>query len=235
MKNFKFFLLLSILFFFSCSSDNGNTNTDSTDDDGGPMTIDKTANTKIVGDSANDLLSGQNFENLVVEIFYVDGFKPTSNTISNFETFLSERLNKPDGIQTELQMIASPGQDVYTITEIRALEDDIRTKYNNGSEIAVFGLFLDGEYSENTENGSVLGVAYRNTSFIIFEETVQSFSGQPLAPSATILESTVLNHEFGHLMGMVNAGTPLLSDHQDEPHGRHCTSEEGIAANCCGG
>lgn len=224
MKNIKFPLVLSILFLFSCSSDNGNTKTDPTDD--GPISIDKTANKKNVGDSANDLLSDQNFEKLVLEIFYVDGFKPTDNTISNFETFLSERLNKPGGIQTELKMIASPGQDVYTITEIRALEDDIRTKYNMDIEIAVFGLFLDGEYSENTENGSVLGVAYRNTSFIIFEETVQSFSGQPLAPSATVLESTVLNHEFGHLMGMVNAGTPLQSGHQDEPHGRHCTTDD---------
>lgn len=223
MKNFKFPLRLFVVLLCSCSSDNGNINADPTDD--GPISIDKTVNQQNVGDSANDLLSAQNFQDLAIEIFYVDGFKPTNNSISNFETFLSERLNKPGGIQTELKMIASPGQDVYTITEIRALEDDIRTKYNMDNEIAVFGLFLDGEYSENTEDGSVLGVAYRNTSFIIFEETVQRFSGQPFAPSTTVLESTVLNHEFGHLMGMVNAGTPLQSDHQDEPHGRHCTSE----------
>lgn len=226
MKNVTFPLILSILLLCSCSNDKINSNNDATDDEGGPIAINKNLNQKNVGDSANDLLSDENFKNLVVEVFYVDGFKPTNNTISNFEDFLSERLNKPDGIQTELKMIPSPGQDVYTITEIRALEDNLRTEYNKDSEIAVFGLFLDGEYSENTENGSVLGVAYRNTSFIIFEETIQGFSGQPLAPSATVLETTVLNHEFGHLMGMVNAGTPLQSDHQDVEHGRHCTSED---------
>jgi len=225
MKNFKFPLFFAVLVLFSCSSDNGSSNTDKTDDEG-PVAIDKTVNKKNVGDSANDLLSSQNFTKLHLELVYVAGFKPTDNTISNFESFLSERLNKPGDVQIELREIDPLGQEVYSITEIRALEDDIRTKYNDENEIAVFGLFLDGEYSENTENGSVLGVAYRNTSFIIFEETVQRFSGQAFAPSTTVLETTVLNHEFGHLMGMVNAGTPLQSDHQDVEHGRHCTTED---------
>ena len=71
-----------------------------------------------------------------------------------------------------------------------------------------------------------MGVAYRNTSFVVFEETVQRFSGQPLAPSTTVLETTVLNHEFGHLLGLVNAGTTPQTDHQDVEHGRHCTTED---------
>ncbi|MBM1106871.1 membrane metalloprotease [Aurantibacter crassamenti] len=226
MKYYKLSILFISIILVSCSSDDNSNNSDTEASEEESQTIDKSLNKKNVGDSANDLLSAQKFQSLMIDIFYVEGFKPTTNTISNFETFLSERLNKPGGIETELKMIASPGQDVYTITEIRDIEDQIRTKYNNGSELTVFGLFLDGEYSENTENGSVLGVAYRNTSFIIFEETVQQFSGQPFAPTATVLESTVLNHEFGHIMGMVNAGTPMQNEHQDEAHGRHCTSED---------
>ena len=144
--------------------------------------------------------------------------------MDNFEIFLKERLHKPDGVSITLTEISSPGQDVYSIADIRSLEDDIRLAYNQDGTIKVFGLFLDGEYSENTENGSVLGVAYRNTSFGIFADTIREFSGQPFAPSTTVLETTVMNHEFGHLLGLVNAGTPLQSAHQDEPHGRHCTT-----------
>ena len=125
----------------------------------------------------------------------------------------------------ELKEIPSPGQAVYTINEIKALEETLRTAYNSENKVAVTGIFIDGEYSENTENGSVLGVAYRNTSFVLFERTIQEFSGQPLAPSTTVLESTVLQHEFGHLLGLVNAGTPMQSEHQDVEHGRHCTEE----------
>ena len=37
------------------------------------------------------------------------------------------------------------------------------------------------------------------------------------------MESTVLEHEFGHLMGLVNLGTPEKITHQDVAHGNHCT------------
>ena len=228
IKFIKFLSILTLSFFsLNCSNDDtkGKEEVIITNDNGEEQTIDTSLNKKAVGDSANDMLAEDNFDAIQFEIFYVEGFKPTDNTISNFETFLSERLNKPVGISIDLKQITSPGQAVYTITEIRALEDDIRTKYNDIKKVAVFGIFIDGEYSENTENGSVLGVAYRNTSFVIFEETVQSFSGKPLAPSTTVLETTVLNHEFGHLLGLVNAGTTPQSDHQDVAHGRHCTTE----------
>ncbi|MEW2921627.1 membrane metalloprotease [Muricauda sp. ANG21] len=214
--------LLLLIIVFGCS----------TDGESGPIEnnlpngTDVSQNRKAVGDSASDLLDDTNFTEIFIEIFYVSGLKPTESTLDNFKSFLSQRLNKPDGISIELTEISSPGQDVYSITDIRSLEDEIRTAYNQDGIIKVFGLFLDGEYSENTENGSVLGVAYRNTSFVLFEETIKGFSGQPLAPSTTVLETTVLNHELGHLLGLVNAGTPLQSAHQDEPNGRHCTTED---------
>lgn len=221
----KWIALTIVFFVMSCSKDSSEKTKTITDDNGNTQEIDISVNQKPVGDSANDLLSAQNFDKINFEIFYVDGFKPTDNTIANFETFLSERLNKPGGVEIELLKISSLGKDVYSIADIKSLEDDIRTKYNVGQEIAIFGIFIDGEYAENTENGSVLGVAYRNTSFVIFEETVQNFSGQAFAPSTTVLETTVLNHEFGHLLGMVNVGTPMQTDHQDVEHGRHCTEE----------
>jgi hypothetical protein len=221
LKTLTAFLLLSLV--LSCSKDSGEKTI--TDDDGNPQTVDTAANKKSVGDSANDMLSDSNFNTIRIEIFYVAGLEPSNTTLNNFRTFLQDRLNKPGGVQIELTEIASPGQSVYSITDILNLEDDIRTGYNDGDIIEVFGIFMDGEYSENTENGSVLGVAYRNTSFVIFEETIKSFSGQPLAPSTTVLETTVLNHEFGHLLGLVNAGTLMENNHQDVDHGRHCTTD----------
>lgn len=221
----RILVLISLCFMLSCSKDSDEKTKTMVDESGSPQEIDISSNQKSVGDSANDLLSDTSFDTLILEIFYVDGFKPTENTIANFEEFLNERVNKPEGISISFTKIISPGNSVYSIDDIRDLEDDIRSQYNTNKKIAVFGIFMDGEYSENTDNGSVLGVAYRNTSFVIFEETVKSFSSQPLGPSTTILESTVLNHEFGHLLGMVNVGTAMQTDHQDIEHGRHCTTE----------
>jgi hypothetical protein len=218
---FSVFALTMIL---SCSKDNGNETT-LTDENGNPVTVDVSANRKSVGDSSNDLLSDTTFKAISFEIFYVEGLKPNDGAIENFEAFLNDRLNKPNGVQIQLKSIVSPQQAVYSITDIRNLEDEIRTLYNQEGEIGVFGLYIDGEYAENTENGSVLGVAYRNTSFVIFEETIKSFSGRPLGPSTTTLESVVLNHEFGHLLGLVNAGSTMQNPHQDIQNGRHCTDE----------
>ncbi|MBC2838124.1 membrane metalloprotease [Robiginitalea sp. SC105] len=179
-----------------------------------------------VGESAADLLRGDAFGGLTLQLLYTPGLRPSDQTIQNFQAFLLDRLNKPDGITLTIQEIGSPGQEVYSTQDVRDLEDTVRTLFTTEGNLVVCGIFLDGSFEGNTENGSVLGIAYRNTSFVIFGETLREFSGQPLAPSTAVLESTVLNHEFGHLLGLVNGGTPMQDAHQDTEHGRHCTSED---------
>ena len=218
-------ILLVCGLLFSCQNNETDDFISVFDANGNEMTVDKNLNKKSVGDSANDMLSETKFSSIAFELYYVEGNEPSAQTIQNFESFLSARLNKSGGITTDLVQIASPGKDVYTITDIRDIEDGLRKTYNTDDTVAVFGIFIDGEYSENTENGSVLGVAYRNTSFVIFEETIKQFSGQAFAPSRTALETAVTNHEFGHLLGLVNNGTPLQSDHHDVAHGSHCDVE----------
>ena len=219
-------LFLSCLLILSCSEDSEEATKVIEDENGEEMTVEISANTKLVGDSAKDLLSEGTFDTVIIEILYSPGLAPTDNAVEAFSSFLEDRLNKKDGIQIEQREITSLGQTQYSIVDIRNIEDNNRTKYNDGKTIAVTGIFIDGEYDQNTEKGSVLGVAYRNTSFVIFEETIRSFSNQPLSPSLATLESVVINHEFGHLLGLVNAGTTMQTDHQDVEHGRHCTEED---------
>ncbi len=210
----KFLIALLILAVASCKKDSDNSNKD-----GG-------LNKKSTGSTANDLLSEDKYKSLVVELQYVSGFEPTETAKDNLKTFLQTYLNKPDGITFKESNITSPSNNKYSVDDIIAIEDANRNEYTADEKMAAYFLFLDGEYSENSGSGKVLGIAYRNTSMVIFEKTIRDFSGGLGQPSTSLVESTVLNHEFGHILGLVNVGTEMQTDHQDEAHGKHCDVDD---------
>ncbi len=178
-----------------------------------------------VGASANDLLSDTTFSSLVVEVVYVEGFEPSQTAISNFVSFLENRTFKPNGITVQKRAISSPGLTPYTNQEIVAIEDSNRLLYNNDNQIAVWAFFADGSSANNTDSGVVLGTAYRNTSFVIYQETIQQLTSGTITNTTPILESTVITHEFGHILGLTNLGTPLQTNHEDLEHPKHCNIE----------
>lgn len=227
MTKLKYIYSIAILtagLLISCA--NGEDTTVINDENGNPTEVDTSQNKKPTGSSANDLLAENAFTKIVVEIAYVAGFKPTTTTINSFKSFLQNRLHKSDGIVIIQREIPSTGMNTYSVDDIIALETTHRTKYNNNNEIAVFAFFANGEYAGNTDNSSVLGIAYRNTSFVIFEETIREYSTGVLAPDLSVLETTVMNHEFGHILGLVNTGSSPQSDHQDTAHGKHCDVDD---------
>lgn len=222
MKRFFSVLLLSITVVVSCSKDsdsedNGNGNNGNGND--------ISANQQPTGTSANDLLSDATYTSMVVELVYVQGFEPTQTAVNNFVSFLEDRTFKPNGITVETRAIASPGNGPYTNQEIANIEDANRTKYNTSNQIAVWAFFADSESASNTNDGVVLGTAYRNTSFVIYEETIHGLSDSAFEPNRSVLEATVINHEFGHILGLTNLGTDLQSDHEDPEHPKHCNVE----------
>ena len=210
-------LLYIITLFVACSNDSGS-------DEIQP--VNKAINRQTIGSSANDLLSDDKFTSLIIELVYVEGFKPTQETIDNFVTFISNRTFKPDGITIETRAIPSPGKDTYTIEEIADIEREQREQYNALDQIAVWILFIDGKSEKDTDNQVVLGTAYWNTSFVIYQETVQNSSNSPFEPSRSIVESTVINHEFGHILGLTNLGSPMQTEHEDTENPKHCDEED---------
>lgn len=185
-----------------------------------PLTI--PGNKEPVGASAFHLLSDQQFTSLYVEVMYMEGHAPTSESMENLKEFILSVARKPNGVQVIQKEITAGNQDSYSVDDIRNIEDQNRELFNSGTFLAISFVFLDGEYSDNTDDSKVLGVAYRNTSMAIFQETVIENSGGLTQPSRTKLESTIINHELGHIFGLVNNGTPMGVDHQDDQHGNHC-------------
>ena len=180
------------------------------------------ANNNIV---PNDFLSDKKYDQLVVEIQYVTGNAPTSGTLANLQQFLQQRLNKSSGITLTQNAIPSPGKSVYSADDVQNIENAHRTQSTNNKTLTAYFFFADGDYASNSGNSKVLGFAYGSSSMAIFEKTIQGLSGGLGQPSVTVLESAVLLHEFGHILGLVNNGTPMQAAHQDVANGKHCDDQ----------
>lgn len=75
-------------------------------------------------------------------------------------------------------------------------------------------LYLDGGTDQDSGSGSVLGLAYTGTSFALFKQSCDATANLVVSPDE--VEATVLVHEVGHLLGLVNL---LLVRGAVEAHG----------------
>jgi hypothetical protein len=177
-------------------------------------------NNKVVGASANDLLSASKYSSVKIEIQYMPGFQPDAAAVNNLTSFLNSLINKPGGVTVIQTQITSAGKTVLSLNDIATIEKNNRTVYTSGSQLGVYFLYTDGNYSD----GNVLGLAFRNTSICLLGKTIHDNSGGIGQASRTKLESTVLEHEFGHILGLVNISSPMQTNHQDGAHGNHCNN-----------
>jgi len=206
-----------LLFFLSCSTDKNDTNIG----DG----TNKDLNRKPTGSSANDFLAATNYTSLIIEIVYVDGFKPNNASIQNLKTFLENLLNKPNGITIVEKKLPLLNLAPYNNDDLILVEETFRSFYNNQSILTLYVFFADGGSESDTNNSFVLGTAYRNTSFVIYEDTILNNSGGLGQPTRTNLETVVMQHEMGHLLGLVDLGSPMQIPHLDTSHDKHCNNE----------
>lgn len=193
----------------------------------------------------NDFLSAEDYTSLTVEIAYIEGFQPTSSTVQNLKAFLTARLNKPTGINVVQHAVPSSGASTITVDMLRDIERQNRSENTGGTNITAFFYFADADYSGNSGTSKTLGVAYDYSSMAIFEKSIREFSGGVNKPSVTTLETTAIFHEFAHILGLVNNGTPMKEQHQDGAHEGHCSDQgclmyylaetSGIASNLFGG
>lgn len=214
-------LILTLLLFIptACTKNNG--------DGSSALRVDKSGNLLGTGDSANDILSNTNFNKLQVEIAYVTGFRPTIQAMADFNDFLREYTFKED-IEIIYTELASPNEESLTLEEIDDLEQENRTAYNTEDTLAIYIYFADApaDGDEEEEGLVTLGAVYRNTSMVIHGITIRRLAARSTIISDGDIEGATLNHEFGHLFGLVNLGTvPVNPDHEDTEAANHCNVE----------
>jgi hypothetical protein len=173
-----------------------------------------------VGASANELLASIKYTSLKIEIQYMPGFAPDAAAISHLQTTLSNLLNKPSGITISTTQIAAASNLTLSTDDVLQIERNNRAAFTTNDQIAVYVLYTNGNYTDN----NVLGVGYRNTSLVLFGKKIHDNSGGLGQASRTKLEATVLEHELGHLLGLVDLGSTMQTAHKDAAHGSHCNN-----------
>jgi predicted Zn-dependent protease len=199
--------LISLLFFTHCSKN----------DVAAPNDL----NYKSVGLSARELLSAEKYQSVNLQILYMPGYRPDATALNNLVNFLNTLINKPAGIQVVYTSIAASGKATLNLDEIRAIEKNNRTVFTSGSALGICLLYTDGDYYQP----NTLGIAHLNTSMAIFGKTVHDNSGGVNQPSLVKLETTVTEHEFGHLLGLVALGSPMQVNHKETTtNTNHCNN-----------
>ena len=177
---------------------------------------------RIMGASAREILDDSVYKSLTVEIQYMRGFKPAPGTVEYFSNFLHTYLNKPWGINIVLSEIIWNGKDTLSKDEVLAIENEKRTQFASEDQIAIYVLFTNGIHPGN----KILGMAYRNTSAVVYGKAINNHSTKAGKLTRQELESAVLLHEIGHLLGLVNKGTDPQSLHIDAIHHDHCNNRK---------
>ena len=189
-------------------------------------------NERTLGSSSRDFLTAEDYTSMTLEIVYVEGFAPNQKALDEVRIFLNTYLNKPGGINIVMNSIPSPGVGTYSTQEVLDVEAQHRSVFSKGEDLGVFIFFADDHSAKDVEGASgeiekrSLGTAYRNTSIVIFEKSVMEISYD-----RSLTEHTTLRHEFGHLFGLVDNGSPAITAHlfqdpQDPSEKGHCSVQD---------
>lgn len=175
---------------------------------------------KPLGSSAHDLLTASPYAALQIEIDYMPGFAVDNTVINNLVYFLNVYINKPGGIKVYQRQIAASGKPSLSLTDIVSIEKSNRVFFTSPGNMGVHILITDGYFT----TPGTFATSYWNTSTCIFGKTIDDNSDDPGLVTKTNLLSTVMQHEMGHLLGLVNQGSPMQTNHKDATNGAHCSN-----------
>lgn len=161
----------------------------------------------------------------IIEIDHVSGQAPDPEALELLKTRMNSLVHK-DSITITISDRNLQGQDTWTEAELRNLESETRDHQTGGSTITTHVLYVDGELAGKP---TVVGFAAGSRYVVIFKENIRDATSDILVrTTASQFEQSVLVHEFGHIIGLVNNGIPMQTDHEDDDHPGHSDNQNSV-------
>ncbi len=177
-----------------------------------------------------------NLGEFIVSVYYEAGAEPYTGPIgltandtwtitrtslqSLFMNHVGRVVTVPSGLAA---MSALPNQNKTTWTQEQLLNlAKANAPLSTPTEIAVGVYFVNG-----TLNGdaNILGVQFLGYPYaFIFKDVVVAAGGD--GATQRYVEQSVVVHEIGHAIGLVNNGLPMVSGHEDAAHPKHSINQD---------
>lgn len=166
---------------------------------------------------------GEAVPRLVVEVDWQDGARNTKGAVSHLVAVLRSVARKPGGV-TRTGGLTGPGDPdrVWSVEDVRRESARVRAHHTTPQQAAMHVLFLRGRFHEE----GVIGLAYSASQIAVFPDAIDSLS--VLLGGQLGVQRSVLVHEAGHLLCLVNIGYRSLHDREDPAHPHHSSDRGSV-------
>lgn len=179
----------------------------------------------VPGGLALACLRDDTYRELVIEIDHAPGYNPETSTVNLLKQRLGQVCDKPDGIRIEMSEVNFAETSTWTATKVREIAHETVDTSPQTSVLTWHVIMPQGTYSDD----NVLGVAVDASTIALFSDSIDD-AAPFLNPriSSEDIENSVMVHEFGHLLGLVNLVYTSPADHEDSEHPGHSNNEDSV-------
>ncbi len=188
-----------------------------------------------IGSAAADFLRDTPYQNVILEADMLGVVSVTDLSVKDIVmNQLRELLDKPGTVSLTFDApdtTVIPPAGGYTQEDIEALGELHATEVTEGDTVILHLLYLPGGWHTDTLEHRTLGVATGPRRMAVFPDNIEAVCEPGRARLETqrakdllcpYTEVAAILHELGHLLGLVDTGLPMVTDHRDTEHGHHC-------------
>ena len=174
-----------------------------------------------------DYVTAKTYTKWVVEVDSVQGMAPPAGVLDFLHGRLDSVANKPGGIEMRQDETLPSRGGAWSTKDVEQYAKAHQGTHTGGSTVVLHLLFLDGHSDADSGDARVLGstLTYSNAAGKVTSTGPIAIYSQSIKDSCTLLSSSpctdptpiwraVLVHEFGHAMGLVNNGIPMVKPHE---------------------